>query len=174
MAAQDTVTKQYLRDVHHFADAFNYFLFDGKAVIDPARLSEEDSTELGVFLLEETDSEANHYMTAQKFRDLFKNMLLLTDKSNSYLLLGIENQTELDLTMPVRTMIYDSLRYAGFYDMTLEEKLDWTARRIPALERLRSFEFATGTAGELWLENLNYQIDYFTRLLRQLEDSKEF
>ena len=70
--------------------------------------------------------------------------------------------------------IYDSLRYAGFYDMTLEEKLDWTARRIPALERLRSFEFATGTAGELWLENLNYQIDYFTRLLRQLEDSKEF
>ena len=67
--------------------------------------------------------------------------------------------------------IYDSLRYAGFYDMTSEEKLDCTRRRVTALERLRDFEFATDTARELWLENLNYQIDYFTRLLRQLEQS---
>lgn len=67
--------------------------------------------------------------------------------------------------------IYDAMRCAGFYDMSLEEKLDWTRRRIPALERLRETDFATETAKALWLENINYQIDFFTRLLRQLEES---
>ena len=61
--------------------------------------------------------------------------------------------------------------------MSLEEKLDWTRKRIPALERLRPIDFATDTARSLWLQNIDYQIDYFTRLLHQLEQSstpKEF
>ena len=73
--------------------------------------------------------------------------------------------------------IYDAMRYAGFYEMDLEQKLEWTKKRIPALERLRPIEFATDSAREMWLGNIDYQIDYFTRLLRQLEDSsitKEF
>lgn len=67
--------------------------------------------------------------------------------------------------------LYDSLRYAGLYEMSLEEKLDWTRKRIPALERLRPIDFATDTARSLWLQNIDYQIDYFTRLQRQLEQS---
>ena len=67
--------------------------------------------------------------------------------------------------------IYDTMRYAGFYEMSLEEKLDWTKKRVPALERLRPIDFATDSAREMWLENIDYQIDFFTRLLRQLEES---
>lgn len=67
--------------------------------------------------------------------------------------------------------IYDTMRYAHLYDMSLEEKLEWTRHRIPALERLRPIDFATDTAKALWLENIDYQIDFFTRLLRQLEES---
>ena len=67
--------------------------------------------------------------------------------------------------------IYDAMRYAAFYEMSLEDKLAWTEKRIFDLERLRSFEFATATAKALWLDNLEYQINYFTRLLRQLEQS---
>lgn len=67
--------------------------------------------------------------------------------------------------------IYDAMRYAGFYEMSLDEKLSWTKNRIPALERLRPIDFATDTARAMWLENIGYQIDFFTRLLRQLEES---
>ncbi len=68
--------------------------------------------------------------------------------------------------------IYDTLRYADFYEMKLEEKLEWTKNRIPALERLRPIDFATDSARALWLENIDYQIAFFTRLLRQLEESR--
>lgn len=67
--------------------------------------------------------------------------------------------------------IYDAMRCAGFYEMKLEEKLAWTKKRIPALERLRPIDFATESAKAMWLENIDYQIDFFARLLRQLEDS---
>ena len=67
--------------------------------------------------------------------------------------------------------IYDAMRYAGFYGMSLEEKLAWTRKRIPDLERLRDIDFATASAKAMWLENLDYQTGFFTRLLRQLEDS---
>lgn len=67
--------------------------------------------------------------------------------------------------------IYDAMRYAGIYDMTLSEKLDWTRHRLEALQRLGSIDFATATAKELWQETLNYQSDYFKRLLLQLEKS---
>ncbi len=68
--------------------------------------------------------------------------------------------------------IYDTLRYAAFYEMSLEEKLEWTRKRIPALERLRPIDFASESAKALWLENIDYQINFFTRLLRQLEQSR--
>jgi len=67
--------------------------------------------------------------------------------------------------------IYDTMRYAGFYEMSLEEKLTWTKKRISALERLRPIDFATESAKAMWLDNIDYQTDFFTRLLRQLEES---
>ena len=67
--------------------------------------------------------------------------------------------------------IYDAMRFADFYEMSFEEKLAWTRKRIPDLERLRGIDFATVSAKAMWLENLDYQIDFYTRLLHQLEQS---
>ena len=67
--------------------------------------------------------------------------------------------------------IYDAMRYARFYEKSLEQKLEWTRSRIPALERLRPIFFATDTAKAMWLQSIDYQINYFSRLLRQLEES---
>ena len=91
------------------------------------------------------------------------------DGERSTLALSVADADNIDRFGAFR--LYDSLRYAGLYGMSLEEKLDWTRKRVPALERLRPIDFATETARELWLKNINYQIDYFTRLLRQLEQS---
>ena len=38
MSEKDTVTKSYMQDNTFFADAFNFLMYDGKQVIDPAQL----------------------------------------------------------------------------------------------------------------------------------------
>lgn len=105
MGTQDIVTKEYMKDEHRFADAFNYYLFNGEPVVRAEQLKEADPVELGIMLGNE-DSE-----TVQKIRDVLKHALLLTDETCNYLLLGIENQSEVHLAMPVRNLIFDGLRY---------------------------------------------------------------
>ena len=42
------VTKEYMRENAVFADAFNYLIYNGKKVIDPAKLKEIDPTEIAL------------------------------------------------------------------------------------------------------------------------------
>lgn len=46
----------------------------------------------------------------QKHRDVLKMMTAMSDGETAYLILGIENQSEIDYTMPVRVMLYDALQ----------------------------------------------------------------
>ena len=48
MGLADTVTKAYVKENTVFADAFNYLIYDGKAVVDPAQLQELDTTEIAL------------------------------------------------------------------------------------------------------------------------------
>ena len=43
MGTVDIVTKEYMRENAIFADAFNYLIYGGKKVIDPAGLTEIDT-----------------------------------------------------------------------------------------------------------------------------------
>lgn len=47
----------------------------------------------------------------QKYRDILKSEVIMRDEKASYVLLGIENQTDIHYAMPVRNMIYDALQY---------------------------------------------------------------
>lgn len=40
--------KSYLKENTVFADAFNYLIYGGKAVVDPAQLQELDTTEIAL------------------------------------------------------------------------------------------------------------------------------
>ena len=48
MGTADIVTKEYMRENAVFADAFNYLIYNGKKVIDPAKLKEIDPTEIAL------------------------------------------------------------------------------------------------------------------------------
>ncbi len=48
MGKLDALTKKYLSQDQVFADAFNYLIFDGKPVINPKELKEQDPTEVAV------------------------------------------------------------------------------------------------------------------------------
>ena len=84
--------------------------FNGKKVIQPEQLQELDTTEL-VQLIAKGKNNKNE--SVQKYRDILKATVIMEDENADYLLLGIENQTEIHYAMPVRNMIYDALQYGN-------------------------------------------------------------
>lgn len=108
MGVADKETKAYMRENEIFADAFNFFLYDGAQKIQPGRLRELDTTEL--IQLPGTD-EKQLSEVIQKYRYVLKSVVMMQDEKASYLLLGIENQTEVHYAMPVRNMLYDAMQY---------------------------------------------------------------
>ena len=105
MGNPNIVTKEYMQDPQHFADAFNYYAFDGRQVVCAEKLSEADPTELTIIFSEDRKE------FVEKFRDVLKQCILMEDDKFSYLMIGIENQTDIHYAMPVKNMIYDALEY---------------------------------------------------------------
>ena len=50
-------------------------------------------------------------INAQKWRDLLKSAIIKSTDNALYLLLGVENQTNIHYAMPVKSMLYDALNY---------------------------------------------------------------
>ena len=107
MGKKDTQTKKYMSEPEHFADAFNSSVFKGKQVVkaDSLTLQEMDPTELGVIITEDAKD------IVQKVRDILKKSIIMNDGKTAYLILGIENQSEIHYAMPVKNLIYDALNY---------------------------------------------------------------
>ena len=113
IGAIDAITKAYIRKNEVFADAFNYFMYDGAQVIQPECLKELDPTEIAILLNEKDtmDKKAVKAEVQQKYRDILKSAAIMEDGHTAYILLGIENQTDVNYAMPVRNMLYDALQY---------------------------------------------------------------
>ena len=110
MGKADNVTKDYISDIDVFADAFNYLIYDGRAVVKPEGLSPVDTSSLlNVFgdIKKEKNSEF-----IQRYRDIINKAIIQENDKATYVLLGIEAQTDIHYAMPVRNMIYDGLQYA--------------------------------------------------------------
>ena len=108
MGAKDTVTTKYMRQNEVFADTFNYFVYDGTQVIDPDSLSELDTREIDV----PYGGEKGAKQPVQKNRDVVKSAVVMKDERAAYLLMAIENQSNIHYAMPVKNMVYDALQYA--------------------------------------------------------------
>ena len=107
IGAIDAITKAYIRKNEVFADAFNYFMYDGVQVIQPECLKELDPTEIAILLNEKDtmDKKAVKAEVQQKYRDILKSAAIMEDGHTAYILLGIENQTEVHYAMPARNML---------------------------------------------------------------------
>ena len=108
MSLQDTVTKQYVSDPKVFADAFNYLIYSGRQVIRPEQLTDLDATQFAIPYREDEEGKPE---ATQKYRDVLKTLAVKTDEHCTYLVLGIENQTNVHYAMPVRNMLYDAMQY---------------------------------------------------------------
>ena len=108
MSLQDTVTKQYVSDPKVFADAFNYLIYNGEQVIRPEQLTDLDATQFAIPYREDEEGKPE---ATQKYRDVLKTLAVKTDEHCTYLVLGIENQSNVHYAMPVRNMLYDAMQY---------------------------------------------------------------
>ncbi len=113
MGIKDTITKEYMANNKIFADAFNYFIYNGEQVIKPENLKPLDTT-----LVEVPYGIGGENSPVQKFRDELKNLIIKEDNKAIYAVLGIENQSEIHYAMPVKNMLYDALEYANQVNKT--------------------------------------------------------
>ena len=100
MGHKDTVTETYMEQNIVFADAFNYYIFGGQQVIRPDQLKELDTTEMVVPYGADGAGEPE-----QKYRDVMKSLTAMQDENAAYLLLGSENQSDVNYAMPVKNLV---------------------------------------------------------------------
>lgn len=113
MGKTDTLAKKYISNNKVFADAFNFYLYNGKQVIDPEELRPMDTTVIGVPFKGSTKGSP-----VQKYRDVIKYVTAMEDGKTAYLVLGIENQTSIHYAMPPRNQLYDALEYTRQVEQT--------------------------------------------------------
>ena len=103
LGKKDRYEKVYTRNAEVFADIVNYLLYEGEEKIRPDDLRELDGEEL---LVEEKK-------VLQRLRDVVKQVTVRQNEEAIYMIIGLENQTQVHYAMPVRTMVYDAMHYAG-------------------------------------------------------------
>jgi len=97
----DTLAKQYMSDNRVFADAFNFYLYSGRQVIQPGNLHPMDTTAIAVPF-----GNGGKRHPVQKYRDVIKYLTAMEDGEMAYLVLGIENQANIHYAMPPRNLLY--------------------------------------------------------------------
>ena len=112
---KNIVTKKYIGQNDRFADLCNYYLFDGRQVIRPEDLKEKDVTELGALFT------AKGLATVERIRDVLKTCAIKTAEGVTYLIIGVENQSDVHYAMVIRNMVQDALNYAAQVEKLAKE-----------------------------------------------------
>ena len=69
--------------------------------------------------------------------------------------------------------IHESLCGDDFLNMTFEQKLQYSQKRLGRLRELLEMPMGTKTAEELWRSRLSFYITFYEKLVRQLECSEQ-
>lgn len=104
MAEKDFCLKQLLLDKQRFADLFNGSLFDGRQILNADDL-ELVPDESGIIFIDRDGSKR----TIQRRRDV----VMKSSNDVCFAVFACEGQASIHYGMPVRTMLYDALDYAG-------------------------------------------------------------
>ena len=148
----DAVTKDYVKDTGVFADIFNYYIYGGRQVILPEQLTERDSTKIAL-----PYGADGAVVPVQKFRDVQKLYVAMTDGKMEYVLYGAENQAEIHYAMPVKNNLYDALEYAGQVEEAAKSHRKEMKRKKEEGEASVEESRKTPSAGEFlsgfWMED---------------------
>ena len=135
MGKIDIATKQYMSHRDIIADAFNFYIYDGRQVIKPEELQKIDTAEIALPYGNDAD------VAVQKLRDNLMLWSMAKDDEAVYVVLGIENQDKIHYAIAVKNMLYDSLQYAKQVE---EAKSSYRNKNKGAAIKLSSEEFLSG------------------------------
>ena len=68
--------------------------------------------------------------------------------------------------------IHETLSHDRFLDMSIDEKTEYTVKRLGRLRELCEVPMGTKTAEDLWSSRLSFYISFFEKLIDQLEHSR--
>ena len=106
MAKTDELMKNLFKHKEIFADLFNATIFNGQQLIKPEKLTEINTENIHIEDSIQDKDNINSNITT-RYRDL----CMRQNDSILQIILGCEDQSEVDYSMPIRTMLYDSLKY---------------------------------------------------------------
>ena len=106
MAKTDELMKNLFKHKEIFADLFNATIFNGQQLIRPEKLTEINTENIHIEDSIQDKDNINSNIT-KRYRDL----CMRQNDSILQIILGCEDQSEVDYSMPIRTMLYDSLKY---------------------------------------------------------------
>ena len=186
MAEADVYMKNYISQNDIFADIFNFFIYGGEQVITPESLKDESSEENATAFIDDKKTEST-----QKYRDVFKSLVIKCDGKTSYFLLGIENQSDIHYAMPVKNAVYDMLQY--------DKQVKKIARtHKQSKDKMKSGEFLSGftkndtlipvitlviyfgaekwdaplSIHEMFAQRQNHESEYYAQLMKFVQDYK--
>ena len=111
MARTDEPIKKLFKNKENFADLFNATIFHGKQIIKPDKLIEINTEDIHIEDINEKkklDKQSKEELEiTKKYRDL---TMLYKDRVLQ-IVLGCEDQSTVDYSMPIRSMLYDALAY---------------------------------------------------------------
>lgn len=99
MGETNNLIQQFFSDNERFADLINIYV--GKDLLNASDLTEKDSQSTAKV------GKNPNAKTFIKHRDIIRKVAIGMD----FILIGIENQTEIDYAIPIRTMVYDAMSY---------------------------------------------------------------
>ena len=95
---KDLSCKHFFQNNRRFSSLCNAILFQGENIIEKDSLIPYQNEETAII---------DHKLGIRRLRDIIRK----TDIHGQYFLLAIENQSDIDQSMPIRTGIYDMLTY---------------------------------------------------------------
>lgn len=69
--------------------------------------------------------------------------------------------------------IYDTLRWQKFNELSLDEKKEKVLSTLEKLTRFKEMKLGTSTAKAIWLQRLDFYIEFYEKLMAQLANSNE-
>lgn len=102
MRAKNAISKMYLGDAARLAQICNNGLFGGAEMIQPEKLRELDAGELKLMGFDPK---------ALKVLEKYRDILRMYEDRFLLLVIGVENQDNVNYCMPLRHMMYDAIKY---------------------------------------------------------------
>ena len=116
MARTDEPIKKLFKNKENFADLFNATIFQGEQVIKPDKLIEISTEDIHIDNVNLEKENISNSISIEKeeleITKRYRDLMMLYEDQVLQIVLGCEDQSTVDYSMPMRTMLYDALAYA--------------------------------------------------------------